>query len=131
MKIRRGHLMIVDFNPRIHTKPGKRRPAVVVQSDLVNEAGYPSTLVVPTTSRIIEEAGFLRLRIPHGTCGLEKESDLLIGQLIAVANVSFKKDLGHLPTDLFRELERRLLLLLDLKANPDEAAIGDRPSKDF
>lgn len=114
MKIRRGHLYIVDFNPRVHTKPGKVRPAVVVQSDLVNEAGYPSSIVVPTTSRVIEDAGFLRLRLSKGLCGLEKESDLLIGQLIAVANLSFKKDLGPLPADLFSELEKRLRTLLDL-----------------
>ena len=115
MKILRGHLVIVDFNPRVHTKPGKVRPAVVVQSDLVTEAGYPSTLVVPTTSAVIDDPGFLRLRLPKGTCGLEKDSDLLIGQLIAVANVSFKKDLGPLPSDLFEELESRLINLLDFR----------------
>lgn len=87
---------------------------MIVQSDLVNDAGYPSTIVVPATSRIIEDAGFLRLRIPKGTCGLDKESDLLVGQLIAVANLSFKQDLGPLPDDLFAELERRLALLLDV-----------------
>ncbi len=114
MKIIRGHLYIVDFNPRVHTKPGKLRPAVVVQSDLVNEAGYPSTIVIPTTSRVVEDAGFLRLHLPKGTCGLEKESDLLMGQLIAVANISFKKDLGALPSELFKELESRLVGLLDL-----------------
>jgi len=115
MKIQRGHLTIVDFNPRVHTKPGKIRPAVVIQSDIVNEAGYSSTVVVPATSRVIPDAGFLRLHLPKGTCGLEKESDLLIGQIIAVANVSFRKDLGPLPTPLFEELERRLLAFLDLR----------------
>ena len=48
MEIKRGHVYIVDFNPRVRTKPGKLRPAVVLQSDLVNEAGYPSTIVIPT-----------------------------------------------------------------------------------
>lgn len=114
MKILKGHLYIVDFNPRVHTKPGKSRPAVVVQSDLVSEAGYPSTVVIPATSKIIEDAGFLRLHLPKGTCGLEKESDLLMGQLIAVANLSFKKDLGPLPHDLFQEVQSRLIALLDL-----------------
>lgn len=113
MKIIRGHLYVVDFNPRIHTKPGKLRPAVVIQSNLVNEAGYPSTMVVPTTSQIIEDAGFLRLPIPKATCGLQKESDLLIGQLIAVANISFRKDLGPLPMELFDELVKRVKILLD------------------
>lgn len=114
MKIFRGHLYIVDFNPRVHTKPGKIRPAVVVQSDLVNEAEYSSTIVVPTTSKVIDEAGFLRLRLPQGTCGLEKESDLLIAQLIAVANLSFRKHLGPMPLDLFTELQSRLRTLLEL-----------------
>ena len=115
MKILRGHLYIVDFNPRIHTKPGKFRPAVVVQSDLVNSTGYSSTIVVPATSKVIEEAGFLRLRLPAGTCGLEKESDLLIAQMIAVANLFFTKELGPLPSVLFSELENRIYSLLDLE----------------
>lgn len=114
MKLSHGHLYVVDFEPRIHTKPGKVRPAVVVQSDLLNQTNYSSTLVVPTTSKIIDDAGFMRLRLPKGTCGLEKESDLLIGQLIAVANISFRKDLGEIPISLFEELKRRLLILMDL-----------------
>jgi hypothetical protein len=27
MQIKRGHLYVVDFNPRVRTKPGKLRPA--------------------------------------------------------------------------------------------------------
>ena len=38
MPVKRGHLYIIDFNPRIKTKPGKLRPGLVLQSDLVNEA---------------------------------------------------------------------------------------------
>ncbi|MBF0493462.1 MAG: hypothetical protein HQM15_11885 [Deltaproteobacteria bacterium] len=52
--------------------------------------------------------------MPKGLCGLEKESDLLVGQMIAVANLSFRKELGSLPDELFNELQRRLLSLLDL-----------------
>lgn len=114
MRIVHGHLYLVDFTPRVHTKPGKVRPAVVVQSDLVNAAGYPSTIVIPATSNVVEDAGFLRLRVPKGTCGLEKESDLLVGQVIAVANLSFKKDLGPLPAELFSELKSRLRTLFDI-----------------
>lgn len=114
MKIRRGHVYIVDFNPRVRTKPGKIRPAVVLQSDLVSEAGYPSTIVVPATSRLVEDAGLLRLRLPQGTCDLEHDSDLLIGQLIAVANESFRRDLGPLTPSLLAELDRRVRAVLDL-----------------
>lgn len=115
MKIIRGHIYIVDFNPRVHTKPGKLRPAVVVQSNLVSDAGYPSTIVVPTTSKIIDDVGFMRVKIAKGICGLEKPSDVLLGQVIAVANLSFKKHLGPLPVELFAEITERLKVILELQ----------------
>ena len=114
MVIERGHLYIVDFNPRVKTKPGKLRPAVVIQSDLVNEAGYPSTIVVPTTTRLVENPGILRLRIKQGQGGLARDSDLLLGQLIAVANESFRQEIGVLPPPLMDELENRVRIILGL-----------------
>lgn len=114
MEIRRGHVYIVDFNPRVRTKPGKLRPAVALQSDLVNQAGYPSTVVIPATTRLVEAAGILRLRAAQGQGGLLQESDLLIGQLIAVANESFRGEIGVLPADLMAELERRVRIVLGL-----------------
>jgi mRNA interferase MazF len=114
MEIRRGHLYIVDFNPRVRTKPGKLRPAVVLQSDLVNEAGYPSTIVIPTTTRLVDDPGILRMRIKKGQGGLARDSDLLLGQLIAVANESFQKEIGVLPDELTEELEKRVRIILSL-----------------
>ncbi len=112
MEIKRGHLYIIDFNPRIKTKPGKLRPALVLQSDFVNEAGYPSTIVIPTTTRLIENPGILRLRLKKGQSGLARDSDLLLGQLIAVANESFRQEIGVLPDDLMAELEKRVRIIL-------------------
>jgi mRNA interferase MazF len=114
MNIRRGHLYVADFNPPIRTKPGKLRPALVLQSDLVNEAGYPSSVVVPTTTKLIDEPGTLRLRLNKGEGGLEQDSDLLLGQLIAVANESFRKEIGVLPLDVMREVEQRIRIILSL-----------------
>lgn len=114
MDIKRGRLYVVDFNPRVKTKPGKLRPAVVLQSDLVNEAGYPSTVVIPTTTRLVEDPGILRLRIEKGQGGVARDSDLLLGQLIAVANESFRQEIGALPADLMDEVERRVRVILGL-----------------
>ncbi len=114
MEIRRGYIYLVDFNPRIKTKPGKLRPAIVLQSNLVSEAGYPSTVVVPTTTQLVENAGFLRLRLKRGVGAIERDGDVLVGQLIAVANESFQREIGALPTLLMRELERRVKILLEL-----------------
>ena len=106
MQIKRGHLYVVDFNPRVRTKPGKLRPALVVQSNLVNEAGYPSTIVIPTTSKLVEDPGILRFRLRKGDGALDCDSDLLLGQLIAVANESFCKEIGSLPGSTIEEVEQ-------------------------
>lgn len=108
MKIQRGHVYVVDFNPRVRTKPGKIRPAIVVQSDALNEAEYPSTIVVPTTTKLVETDTPLRLRLVAGTAGLESDSDALIAQVIAVANESFRKELGVLSVEQMVVLEEKL-----------------------
>jgi len=114
MHIKRGHLYVVDFNPRVKTKPGKLRPALVVQSNLVNDAGYPSTIVIPATSKVIEDPGILRYRLSKGIGALDCDSDLLLGQLIAVSNESFSKEIGVLPEKTIEEIERRIKIILDL-----------------
>ena len=114
MNIRHGHVYVVDFNPRVRTKPGKVRPAVVVQDDVINEAGYPSTIVVPTTTKLADTDTPLRLRLRAGTAGLERDSDALVAQVIAVANESFRKELGVLSPELVTALNDKLRLVLGL-----------------
>jgi len=114
MPIKRGHLYIIDFNPRIKTKPGKLRPALVLQSDLVNEAEYPSTIVMPTTTRLGENPGILRFRLKKGQGGVSRDSDLLLGQLIAVANESFRQEIGALPNPVMEDVESRIRIILNL-----------------
>jgi len=114
VRIRRGRLYVVDFNPRVRTKPGKLRPAVVVQDDLLNDAGYPSTIVLPTTTRLVETESPLRLRLPAGVGGLDHDSDVLVAQIIAVANESFRKELGGMPEELMAALCERVRSVMGL-----------------
>ena len=114
MKIRRSHLYVVDFNPRVKTKPGKIRPAVVVQDDLLNDAGYPSTIVVPITTKLADTETPLRLRLAAGTAGLDRDSDVLVAQVLAVANESFRKELGALPVAVAEALDLKLRTVLSL-----------------
>ena len=42
MTIKKFHLYLADLNPRMGTEPGKTRPVVVIQTDLLNPT-HPST----------------------------------------------------------------------------------------
>ncbi len=85
MQIERGWFYLADLRPRRGTEPGKTRPVLVLQSDLLSRTGHPSTIVVPLTTRIVDDAEPLRVRVPARTKGL-KPSDILIDQIRAIDN---------------------------------------------
>lgn len=109
------HLYVVDLEPRIGTKPGKQRPCVSIQPTEFAEAGLESTVVLPLTTNIIREDAFpLRVRITKGVCGLRRDSDILIDQILAWDNSLFRKSLGTLPDALIEQIQSALRDFLDL-----------------
>ncbi len=112
---RRWHLYIVDLEPRIATKPGKQRPCLAVQPSEFADAGLESTVVLPLTTKVLKEDAFpLRVRIPMGTCGLGRDSDVLVDQILAWDNSLFHKELGLLPESLIEQVAAALKDFLDL-----------------
>ena len=84
-KLEHGAVWLADLNPRQGTEPGKTRPVLIIQNQALLDAGHPSTLVIPLTTRLIEDAEPLRLRV-NGRERLERDSDLLIDQIRAIDN---------------------------------------------
>ncbi|MCM2324124.1 MAG: type II toxin-antitoxin system PemK/MazF family toxin [Oligoflexia bacterium] len=111
----RWHLYVVDLEPRVGTKPGKQRPCLVVQPSEFAEAGLQSTVVLPLTTKVLAEDAFpLRIRVPAGTCGLEKESEILVDQILAWDNCLFRREIGTLPEALQERTRLALRDFLDL-----------------
>jgi mRNA interferase MazF len=109
------HLYIVDLETRVGTKPGKQRPCLAIQPDEFAMGGLESTVVLPLTTQItIEDASPLRVRVPKGTCGLTRDSDVLIDQILAWDNGLFRRDLGVLPDALRDDVRAALKEFLDL-----------------
>jgi mRNA interferase MazF len=112
---RRWHLYIVDLEPRVGTKPGKQRPCLAIQPSEFAAAGLESTVVLPLTTKIAPEDAFpLRVRIPKGTCGLERNTEVLLDQILAWDNSLFRKELGILPEALVEKVTGALRDFLDL-----------------
>ena len=111
---RQWHVYVVDLEPRVGTKPGKQRPCVVIQPLEFAEAGLPSTVVLPLTTRVVADAFPLRVRVPRGTCGLAEESDVLVDQILAWDNELFRRDLGPLPEALREDVRSAVRDFLDL-----------------
>lgn len=114
MEVRRGQVLLADLNPAHGTEPGKQRPVVVLQSDLLNEVGHPSTLVCPVSSKVEGEVQYLRVALRPGISGLQKPSAILVDQLRAIDNRRLVKVLGHVPEHTMALLSDRLGKILDL-----------------
>lgn len=106
-------LYLADFNPRLGTEPGKLRPVLVIQTDLLNGAGHPSTWVLPCTTRLSGE-NLLRVPLPRSIAGNREECEIMIDQSRAIDNRRFVRPLRSLPTALLREVEEKLRCLADL-----------------
>ncbi len=84
-KIRKGDIWLANLNPTRGTEPGKTRPVLIIQDQVLLDVAHPSTLIVPLTTALIEDAQPLRVRI-KAQDRLEKDSDLLIDQIRAIDN---------------------------------------------
>ena len=116
-KFQRGQIWEVDLEPQSHKEePGKRRrPALVVQTDLLNNSGHPTTMVVVGTSQTRRDKDYFPLRVAlTSQAGLPLETDLLIDQVRAVSNRRFMGDepLTTLNTAQLKRVEDALKLLI-------------------
>jgi len=114
MQIRRFHIYLVDLNPRFGTEPGKIRPVIVVQSDLLNEAGHPSTLICPLTTNINYQSKILRVNLSKKSTGLEQDSDIMIDQVRAIDNKRFISEVGSIEEELKEILINNIKIVFDI-----------------
>jgi mRNA interferase MazF len=93
MEIKKWNVYLADLNPRFGTEPGKTRPVVVVQTNLLNNQ-HPSTIICPLTTHIHPQSDILRVHLRKGEAGLIEKSDVMVDQLRAIDNRRFIKRLG-------------------------------------
>ena len=113
MRIRRGTLYLADLEPRRGTEAGKIRPVLVIQTDLLNDAGHPSTWVLPCTTRLVGQS-LLRVPIPKGMAGARQSCEIMIEKSRAIDNRRFVRGLKPLPKTVLREVEEKLRGLAEL-----------------
>lgn len=107
--VERGSVWLANLNPGRGTEPGKMRPVLIIQSQILLDAGHPSTIVIPLTTNLIDNADPLRVRVKVRD-GLERDSDLLMDQIRAIDNRRLVKGpLARLDEDRMVEIVTALM----------------------
>ena len=111
MQIKQYDIWLADLNPARGTEPGKTRPVVIVQTDLLNEV-HPSTVICPVTTNVKEDILLLRVHLKKDQ--LQKTSDILIDQVRAIDNRRLIKQIGKLTKEQIGSLKSNIRIVLDL-----------------
>jgi mRNA interferase MazF len=117
--IKRGDIILCDFNPVIGTEQSGIRPAVIIQIDRAN-VGSPHTIVAPLTSRIRKSLLPSHVFVPIGIANLTQDSVILCEQIRVIDKSRIIRVIGHLDREYIMQLNVALCTILGL--SDDEIA---------
>lgn len=114
MAVKQFEIWIADLNPQIGTEPGKSRPVLVIQTNLLNKIPHPSSVICPITTNIQRGAEILRVHLKKGTANVLQDCDIMIDQIRAIDNKRLTRRVGILPEELSDLVRENLQIVLDL-----------------
>ena len=115
MKVKQFEIWLADLNPQIGTEPGKTRPVLIVQTNLLNKVPHPSSIICPLTTNIEKSANILRVHLSKGMANLMEDCDVLIDQIRAIDNKRLIKKIGDVPVELISQIKENISIVLDLE----------------
>ncbi|MCE2790158.1 MAG: type II toxin-antitoxin system PemK/MazF family toxin [Saprospiraceae bacterium] len=108
-------IWLADLNPKMGTEPGKTRPVLIIQTNLLNKIPHPSTIICPITSRIEKDSDILRVHLKKGTANLYESCDIMVDQIRAIDNKRLIKKLGDIPQNHKELVKENIRIVLDLE----------------
>jgi mRNA interferase MazF len=112
--IHRGDVCWADLGEPSGSKPGQRRPVLVIQADPYNSSRLNTTVVAVITSNTGLAAMPGNVFVPASASGLPKDSVVNVTALITIDKSGLEPTLGQLPLALMNELDRGLRRALGL-----------------
>ncbi len=110
----RGKIWLVDFNPaRGHEQAGIR-PALIIQSDIINHTGF-GTVVILAISKIsdVKRRGVLNVEIKGGEGGLTMDSVIKCHQIYTIDVNRLMKKFGKLNEKYMQQIDNAVKIVFD------------------
>ncbi len=107
-------IWIADLSPQIGTEPGKVRPVVVIQTDLLNNIHHPSTIICPITTNVETGSQILRVHLKKGEGNVLQDCDIMIDQIRAIDNKRLVRKAGELPQEIKKDIKDNIKIVLDI-----------------
>ena len=108
-------IWVADLRPSIGSEPGKIRPIVILQSDILNKAGHSTIITCAISSQNREGVSLIRLPVePTAANGLLKQSYILCDQIRAIDAIRLKGRIGMFDKEVIKRLNESIKAILTL-----------------
>lgn len=112
--IERGGIYWVGLGPAFGSRPAKRRPVLVIQSDAYTTSRLSTVLaaVITSNTALAEMPG--NVFLPAGATGLPRDSTVNVTALVTVNKSDLCDAIGSAPAVLMRDVDQGLRRVLAL-----------------
>jgi mRNA interferase MazF len=112
--IRHGSIWWTDLGVARGSRPAKRRPVLVIQSDPFNASRLNTTIAAVITSSTGLAAMPGNVFLPAASSGLPKDSVVNVTALVTLDKTDLDAETGQLPASLMDDVDRGLRRVLGL-----------------
>ena len=95
MNVKRGDIYYADLSPVVGSEQGGVRPVLIVQNDVGNKYS-PTVIAAAITSQQEKSRLPTHISVNGNTCGLSKDSVVLLEQVRTIDKQRLKERMGNL-----------------------------------
>ena len=111
----RGAVYLAKLYPSKGSEPGKTRPVLILQTNMLNHIGHTTIIIVPLTTKLVDGAYPLRYLIKKRE-NLLQDSELLCDQMRAIdVQRLIPEKLATLTIKEMVEIEQQIQAILEFE----------------
>ncbi len=113
MTVKRGEIYYADLSPVVGSEQGGIRPVLIVQNDIGNKHS-PTVIAAAITSKKEKSALPTHISVQASSCGLAKDSVVLLEQVRTLDKRRLKERMGELDDSSMAQVNTALSTSLGL-----------------
>jgi len=111
----KGEIWWADLPTPIGSVPGKRRPVLVLQNDLINRSNINTVIVASITSNLSLGKAPGNVLLEKNDSNLERASVVNLSQIVTVDKSWLTENVGMLRKDVIVRVDRGLSVVFDME----------------
>ncbi len=112
--IRQGEVFWIDLGTAAGSAPAGRRPAIVIQSDILNRTAIATTVVAAITTNLRWANAIGNVRLRKGEAGLPRACVVNVSQLRTVDKLALEQRIGRLSRERLRQVLAGLSVVFEM-----------------